>query len=88
MTKRIETKQSPPVVSSGEYFHMFGQSAWKGSYVVSCVCGAIVGVVVLAGKLFLRSLVRVGGFCFGVILALACLVGLGYLVSLLTGKGD
>ena len=88
MKKRIETQQSPPVVSSGEYFHIFGQSAWNGSYVVSCACGAIVGVVVLAGKLFLRSLVRVGGFCFGVILALGCLIGLGYLVSVITGKGN
>ena len=88
--KKITNNAAKPAATDerGVYFDAFGASAWTGSHAVMSVLGLVTGILIVTGRMLLHVLVRAGGFCFGVLLALACLVGLGYLVAFITGRTE
>ena len=90
MTDKKEPAKSkqPPPLPEDDYASAFNRSAWKGTYCVSCLTGACAGLAIGTGRLLLRGLVRLGGFLFGMLVALGCLIGIGYVVSLIIKKGN
>ena len=86
MTKRIGTQDPAAAEKPAEYFEAFGRCAWIGGNCVTFCAAWILGAAAGIGRVFLHALVRVGGVLFGVLLALGCIVGLGYIVFLWTGR--
>ena len=87
MRKNIGTKtETTKTEPKAEYFEAFGRCAWIGGNCVTVGASWLLGAIVGFGRVFLHALVRVGGFLFGVLLALGCIVGLGYIVFILTGR--